>query len=49
MPTQTVIDSSKEVGIEVNVEKTKYLLMSHDQDANQNRDLKIGNRSFEKV
>jgi uncharacterized protein (UPF0335 family) len=43
------IDASKEVGLEVNVEKTKYMLMSRDQNADQNQDMKIGNRSFENV
>jgi hypothetical protein len=47
--TGTVIDASKEVGPEVNVEKTKYRLVSRDQNAGQNRDVKIGNRSFENV
>jgi hypothetical protein len=27
------------------MEKTKYMLVSHDQNADQNRDIKIGNRS----
>jgi hypothetical protein len=31
--TETLIDSSKEVGLEVNVEKIKYMLVSHDQNA----------------
>jgi hypothetical protein len=47
--TQTLIDASKEVGLEVNVEKTKYMLVSRDQNAGQNREIKIGNRSFENV
>jgi hypothetical protein len=47
--TQTLIDASKEVGLEVNVEKTKYVLVSRDQNAGQNRDINIGNRSFENV
>jgi hypothetical protein len=33
----------------VNVEKTKYMLVSRDQNAGQNREIKIGNRSFENV
>jgi hypothetical protein len=45
---QTLIDASKEVGLEVNVEKTKYMLVSRDQNAGQNGEIKIGNRSFEK-
>jgi hypothetical protein len=47
--TETLIDASKEVGQEVNVKKTKYMLVSRDQNAGQNRDIKIGNRSFENV
>jgi hypothetical protein len=47
--TETLIDASKEVGLEVNVRKTKYMLVSHDQNVGQNRDIKIGNRSFENV
>jgi hypothetical protein len=46
---ETLIDVSKEVGPVVNVEKTKYMLMSHDQNANQNRGITVGNRSFENV
>jgi hypothetical protein len=42
--TQTLIDASKEVGLEVNVERTKYMLVTWDQNAGQNREMKIGNR-----
>jgi hypothetical protein len=37
--TETLIDASKEVGLEVNVEKTKYMLVSRDQNAGQNREI----------
>jgi hypothetical protein len=47
--TETLTDGSKEVGLEVTVEKTKYMLVSRDQNAGQNRDIKIVNRSFENV
>jgi hypothetical protein len=47
--TQTLIYASNEVGLEVNVEKTEYMLVSRDLNAGQNREIKIGNRSFEKV
>jgi hypothetical protein len=47
--TDTLIDASKEVGLEVNVEKTKYMLLSRQQNAGQNRDIEIANRSFENV
>jgi hypothetical protein len=46
---ETLIDANKEVGLEVNVEETKYMLVSRDQNADQNQDIKIGNRSFENV
>jgi hypothetical protein len=47
--TETLIDASKEVGLEINVEKTIYMLLSHQQNVGQNRDVKIANRSFENV
>jgi hypothetical protein len=46
---QTLFDASKEVGLEVNAEKTKYMLLSPHQNAGQNHNLKIGDRSFENV
>jgi hypothetical protein len=42
--TQTLIDASKEVGLEVNTEKTKYMLLSRHQNAVQNHVIKIANR-----
>jgi hypothetical protein len=47
--TQTLSDTSKEVGVEENTEKTKYMLLSRHQNAGQNHDIKIANRSFENV
>jgi hypothetical protein len=47
--TETLIDGSKEVGLEVSAEETKYMLLSHYQNARQNYDIKIANRSFENV
>jgi hypothetical protein len=44
---ETLIDASKEVGLEINVEKTKYMLLPHRQNTGQNRDIKIANRAFE--
>jgi hypothetical protein len=37
------------VGLETNVEKTKYMLLSRHQNAGQNRGIKIANRPFENV
>jgi hypothetical protein len=41
--TDAIIDASKDVGLEVNLEKTKYILVSRDQNADQKWDVKIGN------
>jgi hypothetical protein len=45
--TETLIDASKDVGLEVNAEKTMYMLLSRHQNAGQNHNIKIGDRSFE--
>jgi hypothetical protein len=42
--TLTLIDASKEVGLEVNIEKTKYMFLSPHQNAGQNHDMKIAKR-----
>jgi hypothetical protein len=47
--TETLTDASKEVGLEINIEKTKYMLLSNQQIVGQNRDIKIVNRWFENV
>jgi hypothetical protein len=47
--TVTLTGASKEVGLEVNAEKTKYMLLSRHQNAGQNHNIKIDNRSFENV
>jgi hypothetical protein len=41
---ETLIDASKEVGLEINVVETKYMLLSHQQNAHQNRDINIAKR-----
>jgi hypothetical protein len=38
--TETLIDAYKEAGLEVNGEKTKYMLVYRDQNAGQNREIK---------
>jgi hypothetical protein len=43
MNTEALIDASKEVGLEVNTEKTKYMLSGH-QNSGQNHNIKIANR-----
>jgi hypothetical protein len=47
--TETLKFASKEAGLEINVEKTKYMLLACRQNAEQNHNTKIENRSFENV
>jgi hypothetical protein len=49
--TETLIDASKVIGLDVHAEKTKYtsMLLSRHQNARQNHNIKIANRSFENV
>jgi hypothetical protein len=39
---EALVVSSKEIGLEVNAEKTKYMVMSRNQNAGQNHNIKIG-------
>jgi hypothetical protein len=45
---EALLDAGKEAGLEVNSEKTKYMLMSR-KKAGQRQSIKIANRSFEGV
>jgi hypothetical protein len=47
--TETLIDTNKKVGLEVNSEKTKYMLLPHHENAGQNHDIKVANRCFENL
>jgi hypothetical protein len=47
--TEALLDASKDVGMEVNPQKIKYMLMSHYQKAGQKHSIKMGNRSVEDV
>jgi hypothetical protein len=44
-----LLHASKEVGVEVNPEKTKYMLVSHSQKIGQKHSIKRAKRSFEEV
>jgi hypothetical protein len=47
--TLLVFHASKEICLEVNTEKTKYMLMSRHQNSGQNHNIKTAHRSFENV
>jgi hypothetical protein len=42
--TEALVVASKEIGLEVNAEKTKCMVMSRNQNAGQNHNIKIGNK-----
>jgi hypothetical protein len=46
--TEALVVVSKEISLETNAEKTKYMIMSQDQDARQSHNIKIANASFER-
>jgi hypothetical protein len=45
--TEALVVASKEVGLKVNAEKTKYMVMSRNQNAGQNHNIKLDNKSFD--
>jgi hypothetical protein len=47
--TRALVVASKEIGIEVNAEKTKCMATSRDKHAGQNHKIKLGDISFEGV
>jgi hypothetical protein len=44
-----MLEASREVGLEANTEKTRYMVKSCHQNAGQNHNLQITNNSFEHV
>jgi hypothetical protein len=46
---ETLVAASKETGLEVNADKTKYMVMSRDRNAGRDGSVKIDNSSIERV
>ena len=44
--TDVLVVANKENGLEVNADKTKYMVMSRDQNAGQSHNVKIDNSFF---
>jgi len=44
---EALIVASKEIGLEVNADKTRYMVMSRDQNAGQSYSINVDNSSFE--
>ena len=47
--TEVLVVASNESGLEVNADKTKYLIISGDQNVGQSHNIKNDNSSFERV
>jgi hypothetical protein len=47
--TEVLLHVSKEVCLEVNTEKAKYMFMSHHRTTGQNHYIMVDNKSFENV
>jgi hypothetical protein len=46
---EALVIASKEIGLEVNADKTKYMVMSQDQNAGRSPSIKTDNISSERV
>ena len=46
---KAVVFATKEIGLEVIADKTKYIIMSRDQNAGRSYSMKIYNNSIERV
>jgi hypothetical protein len=47
--TKTLLEASRDIGLEINAEKTKYMIMSHHPNSGQNQNIRTGNESFKSV
>jgi hypothetical protein len=47
--TETLLEASRDIGLEINAEKTKYIIMSRHPNSGQTQNIKIANESFENV
>jgi hypothetical protein len=47
--TETLLEASRDIGLEINAEKTKYMIMSHHLNSGQAKNIRIANESFENV
>jgi hypothetical protein len=47
--TETILGTSRDVGIEINVEKTKHMITPSHQNSRQNQNIRTANESYENV
>ena len=46
---EALVAASREIGLEVSTDKTKYMVMSRDQNAGRNHSVRINHSTFERV
>jgi hypothetical protein len=46
---KTLLEARRDVGLKINAQKTKYMIMSRHLNSGQNQNIRIANESFEKV
>jgi hypothetical protein len=47
--TETLLETGRDIGLEINAEKTKYMIVSRHPNSGQNQNIRIVNESFENV
>jgi hypothetical protein len=47
--SETLLEASTDAGLEINIEKTKYMIMSFHPKSEQNQNTRIANELFENV
>jgi hypothetical protein len=47
--TRSLLEASRDIGLEINAEKTKYMIMSRHPNSRQNQNIRITNESFKNV
>jgi hypothetical protein len=47
--SETLLEASKDIGLEINAENTKYMIKSRHPNSGQNQNIRIANESFENV
>jgi hypothetical protein len=45
--SETLLEASRDIGLEINAEKTKYMIMPHHLNSGQNQNIRIANEPFE--
>ena len=46
---EALVAATRENGLEISADKSKYMVMSRDQNAGRNHSVKINNSTFERV